>query len=310
MNETYKKQVALLIRIMPLVYKIKDFAVHGGTAINLFVKDMPRYSVDVDLTYLPVKNREESIKEINNHLSTLKQQIEKVIPGIRIIHKSAVLKLQCTFGGATVKIEVNGIKRGIIGNVEEKELCEKAQKEFKMSCVARIVPFSSLYGGKIAAALGRQHPRDLFDYKYMEVESFDDIKNGLLFYLLGSDKPLLESLQPNPVNQKQALENQFKGMSDVPFEYTDFEIARKKLIEQVNQNLSDTDKEFLLSFENGNPEWDKCCAGDLSVYPAIQWKLKNIRTLKDTNSSKFNEGIEKLRKFLFENSKDIKQADK
>ena len=179
-----------------------------------------------------------------------------------------------------------------------------------MSCVARIVPFSSLYGGKIAAALGRQHPRDLFDYKYMEVESFDDIKNGLLFYLLGSDKPLLESLQPNPVNQKQALENQFKGMSDVPFEYTDFEIARKKLIEQVNQNLSDTDKEFLLSFENGNPEWDKCCAGDLSVYPAIQWKLKNIRTLKDTNSSKFNEGIEKLRKFLFENSKDIKQADK
>lgn len=310
MNETYKKQVALLIRIMPLVYKIKDFAVHGGTAINLFIKDMPRYSVDIDLTYLPVKNREESIKEINNHLSTLKQQIEKVIPGIRIIHKSAVLKLQCTFGGATVKIEVNGIKRGIIGEVEEKELCEKAQKEFKMSCVARIVPFSSLYGGKIAAALGRQHPRDLFDYKYMEVESFDDIKNGLLFYLLGSDKPLLESLQPNPVNQKQALENQFKGMSDVPFEYTDFEIARKKLIEQVNQNLSDTDKEFLLSFENGNPEWDKCCAGDLSVYPAIQWKLKNIRTLKDTNSSKFNEGIEKLRKFLFESSEDIKQADK
>lgn len=310
MNETYKKQVALLIRIMPLVYKIKDFAVHGGTAINLFIKDMPRYSVDVDLTYLPVKNREESIKEINNHLSTLKQQIEKVIPGIRIIHKSAVLKLQCTFGGATVKIEVNGIKRGIIGEVEEKELCEKAQKEFKMSCVARIVPFSSLYGGKIAAALGRQHPRDLFDYKYMDVDSFDDVKNGLMFYLLGSDKPLLESLQPNPVNQKQALENQFKGMSDVPFEYTDFEIARKKLIEQVNQNLSDTDKEFLLSFENGNPEWDKCCAGDLSVYPAIQWKLKNIRTLKDTNSSKFNEGIEKLRKFLFENSKDIKQADK
>ncbi len=310
MNETYKKQVALLIRIMPLVYKIKDFAVHGGTAINLFIKDMPRYSVDIDLTYLPVKNREESIKEINNHLSTLKQQIEKAIPGIRIIPKPAVLKLQCTFGGATVKIEVNGIKRGIIGEVEEKELCEKAQKEFKMSCVARIVPFSSLYGGKIAAALGRQHPRDLFDYKYMEVESFDDIKNGLLFYLLGSDKPLLESLQPNPVNQKQALENQFKGMSDVPFEYTDFEIARKKLIEQVNQNLSDTDKEFLLSFENGNPEWDKCCAGDLSVYPAIQWKLKNIRTLKDTNSSKFNEGIEKLRKFLFESSEDIKQADK
>jgi len=167
-----------------------------------------------------------------------------------------------------------------------------------------------LYGGKIAAALGRQHPRDLFDYKYMVVDSFDDVKNGLMFYLLGSDKPLLESLQPNPVDQQQALENQFKGMSDVPFEYVDFENTRKELIEQVNQNLTDTDREFLLSFESGSPEWDKCCAGDLSGFPAIQWKLKNIRNLKDTNSSKFNQGVEKLRKFLFESAEDIKQADK
>ena len=299
MNETYKKQVALLIRIIPLVYKIKDFAVHGGTAINLFVKDMPRYSVDIDLTYLPVKNREESILDINNHLSTLKQQIEKAIPGIRIVPKPTVLKLECTYGGARVKIEVNGIKRGIIGEVEEMELCEKAKGEFKMSCVARIVPFSLLYGGKIAAALGRQHPRDLFDYKYMDVDSFDDVKNGLMFYLLGSDKPVIESLQPNPVDQKQALENQFKGMSDVPFDYTDFEDTRKNLIENVNQNLTDTDKEFMLSFESGSPDWDKCCAGDLSGYPSIQWKLKNIQTLKETNPSKFNKGVEKLRQFLF-----------
>jgi predicted nucleotidyltransferase component of viral defense system len=299
MNETYKKQVALLIRIMPLVYKIPDFAVHGGTAINLFVKNMPRYSVDVDLTFLPIKNREESITEINNHLNTLKQQIEKAIPGIRVIHKSAVLKLQCTYVDATVKIEVNGIKRGIIGEVEDWELCEKAKAEFKMSCVARIVPISLLYGGKIAAALGRQHPRDLFDYKYMEIESFADVKKGLIFYLLGSDKPLIESLQPNPVDQKQALENQFQGMSDLAFYYADFEAARKDLIENINKNLTDIDRGFLFSFESGSPDWGNCCAGDLSAYPAIQWKLQNIQTLNERNPSKFNEGIEKLRRFLF-----------
>ena len=303
MNETYKKQVALLIRMMPLVYKIKDFAVHGGTAINLFIKNMPRYSVDIDLTYLPLKNRENSLQEINNHLIVLKQHIEKAIPGIRVVHKPAVLKLQCTYGGATVKIEVNGIKRGIIGDVEEKELCEKAQKEFNMSCVARIVPFSLLYGGKIAAALGRQHPRDLFDYKYMEIESFADVKNGLMFYLLGSDKPVIESLQPNPIDQKQALENQFKGMSDVPFDHADFEAARKNLIDSVNKTITYIDREFLLSFESGNPDWDTCCAGDLSSFPAIQWKLKNILSLKKKNPSKFNEGIEKLRSFLLEEFK-------
>ena len=46
MRDKYKKQVALLIRIMPSVYRIKEFAVHGGTAINLFHKNLPRYSVD------------------------------------------------------------------------------------------------------------------------------------------------------------------------------------------------------------------------------------------------------------------------
>jgi hypothetical protein len=96
-----------------------------------------------------------------------------------------------------------------------------------------------------------------------------------------------------------SLKNQFQGMSDIPFDYTDFESIRKVLIENVNQNLTVTDREFLISFERGSPEWDKCCAGDLSSYPSIQWKLKNILTLKETNPSKFSEGIKKLSQFLF-----------
>lgn len=132
----------------------------------------------------------------------------------------------------------------------------------------------------------------------MEIESFNDVKNGFMFYLLGSDKPLIESLHPNPIEQKQALENQFQGMSDVPFDYADFEATRKDLIEKVNQNLTNTDREFLLSFESGSPDWTKCCAGDLSGFPSIQWKQKNIPTLKETNPSKYDEGIEKLRRFL------------
>jgi len=172
-----------------------------------------------------------------------------------------------------------------------------------MGCLARIVPLSLLYGGKIAAALGRQHPRDLFDCKYMEIESFDDVKVGLIFYLLGSDKPLIESLQPNRIDQKQALKNQFQGMSDVPFDYDDLEAARKELIEKVNQNLTSTDKEFLISYESGVPDWQKCCDGDLCSYHSIQWKLENILTLKETNPSEFREGVGKMKRFLFEDTK-------
>ncbi|KAA6334042.1 hypothetical protein EZS27_017605 [termite gut metagenome] len=304
MNDQYKKQVALLIRILPSVYQIEEFAVHGGTAINLFHKNMPRYSVDIDLTYIPLKDREQSLNEINTRLIELKKQIEKTVPSVKITHKPAVWKLQCVKDGTTVKIEVNGTKRGVISNTEEKALCPKAQKEFNMGSIARIVPFTQLYGGKIAAALSRQHPRDLFDYKYMDVESFDEIKDGLMLCLLGSDKPILESLQPNPVNQEEALKNQFEGMSDIIFSYSDFEVARQDLIEKVNGFLTEDDKKFLVSFEQGNPEWNKCCAGDLSKYPSIQWKLLNISKLKETNPEKHRSGMEKLTFFLFSTNKE------
>ena len=298
MNNLYKKQVALLIRIMPSVYRIEDFAVHGGTAINLFHKNMPRYSVDIDLTYIPIQERTESLETINSHLRTLKSNIEKSIPGIRVVHKPDVWKLQCTLEGSTVKIEVNGTKRGIIGETEDRKLCERAETEFNMTCKAHTVSYSQLYGGKIAAALSRQHPRDLFDCKYMETASFHDVKDGFMLCLLGSDKPVIESLQPNPVDQTEALENQFMGMTNIPFGYDDYVETRKRLIEMVNGNLTQADKEFLLSFENGQPDWGKCCAGDPSSFPSVQWKLLNIAKLKGSNPRKFEQGIEKLNDVL------------
>ena len=298
MNDLYKKQVELLIRIMPSVYRIKDFAVHGGTAINLFYKNMPRYSVDIDLTYIPIQGREESLKTIKSHLETLKGYIEKSIPGIKVIPKYNVWKLQCTLNSATVKIEVNGTKRGIIGNTEDRLLCDKSQQAFSMACKARTVSYSQLYGGKIAAALSRQHPRDLFDCKHMELPSFDDVKDGFILSLLGSDKPIIESLQPNPIDQSEALEKQFKGMSDVDFSYSDYEEARKNLIALVNDSLTYTDREFLLSFEEGIPDWSKCCAGNLSIYPSVKWKIRNIVKLKKTNPDKHKQGTEKLRQFF------------
>lgn len=298
MKDRYKKQVALLIRIMPSVYRIKDFAVHGGTAINLFHKNMPRYSVDIDLTYIPIADRNSSLRLINQKLQEVKSNIEKSIPGIIVKHKPEVWKLLCTLGDATVKIEVNGTKRGVIGTPVDMPICEKARNEFNMGCKARTVSFSQLYGGKITAALSRQHPRDLFDCKYMVINTFEEVKDGFLLCLLGSDKPIIESLQPNTVDQSEALENQFVGMTDIPFSYSDYKEARENLIELVNGNLNKTDKEFLLSFESGNPDWNKCSAGDLSAYPSVQWKLLNIEKLKESNPKKFEECIEKLKTCL------------
>lgn len=302
MKDRYRKQVALLIRIMPAVYKIKEFAVHGGTAINLFHRNLLRYSVDIDVTYIPIENRQQSLANINQKLFEVKKNIEKTIPGIVVKHKPDVWKLLCTLGDATVKIEVNATKRGIIGDVVELPLCEKARNEFSMGCKARTVSFSQLYGGKITAALSRQHPRDLFDCKYMELQSFDDVKNGFMLCLLGSDKPIIESLQPNDIDQTEALENQFQGMTETPFGYEDYLESRTALLSLVNGGLTITDKEFLLSFEQGEPDWQKCCAGDLSQYPSVQWKLLNIRKLKESNPVKFEQGVNKLRRYLLDST--------
>ena len=116
--------------------------------------------------------------------------------------------------------------------------------------------------------------------------------------LLGSDKPIIESLQPNSIDQADALEKQFNGMSDVEFSYADYEEARRTLIAQVNAALTEADKDFILSFEEGIPDWDKCCAGDLSNYPSIKWKLQNIIKLKETNPQKHKQGIERLKQFF------------
>lgn len=298
MNEIYRRQVALLIRIMPLVFRIKDFAVHGGTAINLFHRNLNRYSVDIDLTYVPIADRETSLRAINSHLESLKSMIEKAVEGMRIIHKPDVLKLLCTKDGTTVKIEVNGTKRGTLGETERKELCVKAKQDFGLTCYANIVGWPQLYGGKIVAALSRQHPRDLFDCRGITDEEFAAIKSGFMLCLLGSDKPIVESLDPNPINQTEALENQFEGMSDEPFTYEDYEISRNNLLKVINKGLDENDREFLISFESGIPDWGKCCAGNLGQYPSVKWKLQNIITLRTKNPLKHHEGVEKLKEHL------------
>lgn len=296
MNDIYRSQVALLIRIMPMVYRINDFAVHGGTAINLFYRNLERLSVDIDLTYIHIKNREKSLNEINAHLSNLKKEIEHAVPGIKVIHKPNVWKLECFKDGTKIKLEVNGTKRGVIDKPTTMQLCKAARNIFHLNCNANIVSWSQLFGGKICAALSRQHPRDLFDCRSITADEFKAVKLGFMLCLLGSDKPIVESLAPNIIDQSEALENQFNGMTDVAFTYLNYEKSRTNLISVVNNGLNDDDRLFLIGFEEGNPDWSKCCAGNLSEFPSVKWKLQNISVLKQKNPVKHKEGIDKLQK--------------
>jgi len=296
--KSYKNQVDLLLRVLPEVAKENCFALHGGTAINLFVRDMPRLSVDIDLTYIPMESRATSFKNISDALERIKINVEITIPGIKVTHHKDLLKLLFSHNGKQIKIEVNQAVRGLLKEPVSMVLSKKAQIEFDVFCENTLVDFGQLFGSKICAALDRQHPRDLFDVKYLlDNEGFTtDIKEGLLLSILGSKRPVSELLFPNLLNQSRALTNQFEGMSFNPFDYSDFETTREKLIKTIHSNLTASDKEFILNFIKLTPDWSLY---NFEKFPAIQWKLKNLEKLKDENPEKhkkmYNDLKEKIK---------------
>ena len=297
MNTAYTKQVKLLLDVLPEVAKETCFAMHGGTAINLFVRDMPRLSVDIDLTYVEITGRNETLGGINAALMRIKERIEGLRPSIRIQHKENVCKLQVDEHGVMIKIEVNMVGRGLIGGATKAPLCEAAQEQFDAFCAMPLVPLSQLYGGKICAALDRQHPRDLFDVKLLlDNEGFtEEIKRGLLFGLVSSNRPTFELLDPHLLDQRTAFENQFEGMSAIEFSYDHFEATRLQLIETVKTSLNESDKAFLLSLNGLKPDWSTY---DFQEFPSVKWKLLNLQKFRQDNPEIYQQQIDALKGVL------------
>ncbi|MFV0363027.1 MAG: nucleotidyl transferase AbiEii/AbiGii toxin family protein [Suipraeoptans sp.] len=301
MKDVYKKQVSLLLDILPEIAKEEAFALHGGTAINLFCLNMPRLSVDIDLTYIPAtENRNVDLQNTRSALERIKNLLKKQIPTISFadpIRAKEDLKLICTTSDAMVKLEVNQINRGIIAKTETVVLCDNAQETFDKFCEVRMVSRKQLWGGKINAALDQQHPRDLFDIKNLlnNTGFSDEIKEGFIFFLLCGKRPIHELLRPHSVAQSAVFESQFKGMTDSSFGYEEYETTRTLLIKTINESLTKEDKEFLLVFTKGEPDWTKV---DYSDFPAIKWKLLNINRLRESNPQKHEEQVENLKQIL------------
>ena len=297
MKNTYKNQVVLLIDILLEIAKEEDFALHGGTAINLFHLNMPRLSVDIDLTFIPFSdNRDEDLNKIRQSLESVKNRLKATFPHIHFGDEKRAeeeLKLLCTKDNATVKVEVNQINRGLIADPSIKILCNRAEEEFNRFCEIKTVSTGQLWGGKLNAALERQHPRDIFDIKNMlqKIGFTEEIKQGFLFFLLCGKRPINEVINPNFITQRVVFDSQFSGMTDEEFTYEEFKKIREELVLLIQKSLTQSDKEFLFSFVSGNPKWKNF---DYSKYPAIKWKQLNINKLKQDNLIKFKENIKKL----------------
>ncbi len=282
-SATYRAQFELLLKILPYVAREDIFALTGGTAINLFVRDLPRLSVDIDLTYLQFDTRDRALKNIHEGLGRIKKNIEKSIHGLNVntvpLAAGTDVKLNCQYPDAQIKIEVNTITRGHLFPVRFMKVSESAQNEFGKFAAMNIVSHAELFGGKICAALDRQHPRDLFDIKLLLNNEgiTDDIWHSCIIALFSHHKPVHELLDPVYKNQESAFYQQFSGMTKIEFDYKDYEETRTKLSESLKKNMTERDKRLIYSFENGQPDWSLFPYERIKEFPAIRWKLSNLQ---------------------------------
>jgi predicted nucleotidyltransferase component of viral defense system len=301
-DSIYKKQAELLLQMLPLVMRENVFALKGGTAINFFWRDYPRLSVDIDLTYVPIKDRNASLQEINDGMLKIEVGILKLKPTAYVQRKfepltRSVVSLIIRDNDVTIKVEVNYNLRGTVFGTIKKKLCKKAEDEFGLSLSVNTLSFEDIYGGKIVAALDRQHPRDLFDVKVLlDNEGLtDNIRKAFIVYLISHNRSLIEILDPGLQDIKDTFESDFVGMTTKQVELTDLLNARTELIHTIKKSLTVDEIKFLLSWKNKKPDWQLLGIDGIENLPGVKRRLMNLEKME---KNKHKEAVEKLEKYL------------
>lgn len=299
-KDEYKNIVSLLLEILPSTLQDQRVALKGGTAINLFHRNFPRLSVDIDLCYLPLENRETTFKGLHNILKDIKETLEKKfdvkVNSSNPLNGKKETKLVVIKDNIEIKIEPNFILRSSLFPTIEVELAKNAISEFAKNVKARCLSLADCYGGKICAALDRQHPRDLFDIKCLfENEGITtEIKDSFIFYLISHNRPINELLNPNFKELDEKFINEFAYMSQEKVELETLMTVRSELVGKVRTALTDKDKDFLISFIQNKPDWTLVRESKIQEYPSVKWKMFNQSKMDSKKISEYVKNVEQL----------------
>ena len=297
----YYQQVQLLLEVLPYVSKEECFALKGGTAINMFVRDMPRLSVDIDLMYLPVEDRKSSLQNIAWSFESIAQTIESSIRGAKVYRldqrgDETLSKLQVEKNGVRIKIEASPVMRGTVREPSLLSVSARVEEEFGF-IETRVVHLDDLYAGKLCAALDRQHPRDFFDVRgLLDNEGISDtLMDVFIVYLISSNQPISKLLQPNLIEIKRIYTEQFAGMPIEPMPLEVLEETRVELIRTIHAKLTQNHRSFLIGFKEGNPDWSLIPFEKIEALPSVKWKILNLEKMTTTKKS---EAVQKLKDIL------------
>lgn len=292
-TSTYYRQVTLLMRALPVITEQSVFALKGGTAINLFIRDFPRLSVDIDLAYLPLEPRETALVNARAALKQIAIHLNAQPNLSATLQHNSPDELRVIVSGdnALIKIEVSPVARGTLHEPVLRPVTTQVEDEFGYAEIA-VVSLPDLYGGKLCAALDRQHPRDLFDvHLLLRHEGITrTIFNGFLTYAMGHPRPINELMAPRWKPLDALYQQEFAGMTNTAVTLQQLEQTRSAMLHALQQQFTERDRDFLLSFKRGIPDWSLFDAPAAAQLPAVRWKLKNIARLA-TNAERHQQQI-------------------
>jgi len=298
-NARYVDTVRLLLDILPTVFASGRFAMKGGTAINLFVQDMPRLSVDIDLVWVdPTPDREADLAGITSELSHMAAALSK--QGLQVQWPTRLdgeeVRLLAARRTTRVKVEANAVFRGTLLPVRALPLTAAAAEIFDSDVAVPTLAVEELYGSKLVAAMDRQHPRDLFDVigMWQRFGWTPRVIDCFVGYLAGHNRPVHEVLFSSPRSLQLSYGNEFRGMTRMPVSQSELESVQRQLVAELPRQLTHAHREFLASLVRAEPDWSLMPFDHLRHLPAVRWKLDNLAVLRRKHPVKFAEQHQRL----------------
>ena len=292
MDKVYADAVRLLLAAAPEVFANDIFAMKGGTAINLFVRDMPRLSVDIDVVYTPWQTpREQALAAIAGEVEAIAGRLAKRGMRTRKVASKDLgdTKLLIERGDNQVKVEVNAVFRGTVLPVERRGLTPRTSEMFGAELDVPVLAMAELYGSKLVAAMDRQHPRDLFDAWQMFASGglSDATVECFVTYLAGHNRPTHEVLFGNDKDIADEYRNTFVGMTAHPVSLETLLETRARLRAELPRRLTGGQRQFLTGLSRAQPDWTLLQCPHAADLPALRWKLENLHTFNKRRPGDF-----------------------
>ena len=281
-DNRYTERVKLLVEILPTLAEEKRFALKGGTAINLFEHDLPRLSVDIDLTWLPVGDFASDVRDITEALEAIGERLRTGPLRLQVqtsgTEATGVHRLIASRNRARVQIETTPVMRGTVHPVRTMRVRPGVEQNFGFAEM-QVLDFADLYAGKLSAALSRQHPRDLFDLQpILDDGRLDErLWRTFLVYLTCSSKPAAEMLSPQaPRDFDQIFTAHFAGMTADPVTADALLAVRTRLLQRIAELLDAPARAFLESIEREAPDFSLIELPHAADLPGVRRKLANL----------------------------------